>query len=266
MVAKMMQMKILKKHDANFTIFARSLYKDLEQTITSAMAKKNQTEEPNLLNVDEVYTKTEQFVDKNRSALTYGIGGLAALILGVLAYQSFVVTPAENGAEEAAWKAESYFEMDSLDLAAYGDGYEAGLEEIMTSEEGTSAGTRAAYRMGIFHRDAGAFDEAIAAFEQVDFSDQVIQVLSSGNIGDCYVELGDLNAALNHFEKAASLASSGLAESVLTPMFLYKAAIVQIELGEKSDAKKKLNRIVEDYPKSQQFKTAKGLASTLAKS
>ena len=77
MVAKMMQIKILKKHDANFTIFARSLYKDLEQTITSAMAKKNQTDEPSLLNVDEVYTKTEQFVDKNRSALTYGIGGLA---------------------------------------------------------------------------------------------------------------------------------------------------------------------------------------------
>tara|TARA_B110000503_G_scaffold139978_1_gene229655 strand:- start:4668 stop:5360 length:693 start_codon:yes stop_codon:yes gene_type:complete len=230
------------------------------------MAKKNQTDESNLLNVDEVYTKTEQFVDKNRSALTYGVGGLVVVILGVLAYQSFVVTPAENGAEEAAWRAESYFEMDSLDLAAYGDGYEAGLEEIMASESGTSAGTRAAYRMGVFHRDAGAFEDAIAAFEQVDFSDEVIQVLSTGNIGDCYVELGDYAAALNHFEKAASLASSGLAESVLAPMFLYKAAIVEIELGDMGSAQKKLNRIVADYPKSQQFNTAKGLVSSLNKS
>ena len=49
-------------------------------------------------------------------------------------------------------------------------------------------------------------------------------------------------------------------------MFLYKAAIVEIELGDKVNAQKKLNRIVEDYPKSQQFNTAKGLASSLVKS
>ncbi len=229
------------------------------------MAKKNQTDEPNLLNVDEVYTKTEQFVDKNRTSLTVGTGGLVALILGVLAYQSFVVAPAESGAEEAAWRAEAYFEMDSLDLAAFGDGYEAGLEEIMLNESGTSAGTRAAYRMGIYHRDAGAFEEAIAAFENVDFSDEVVRVLSTGNIGDCYVELGNYDAAIGQFEKAASYASSGLSETVLAPMFLYKGAIVNIELGDISSAETKLNRIVNDYPQSQQFNSAKGLVSSLAK-
>ena len=36
------------------------------------MAKKNATEE-NIINVDEVYTKTEQFVDKNRKALTLAL-------------------------------------------------------------------------------------------------------------------------------------------------------------------------------------------------
>jgi tetratricopeptide (TPR) repeat protein len=229
------------------------------------MAKKNQTDEPNLINVDEVYTKTEQFVDKNRTALTIGIGGLAVIILGGLAYQSFVLAPAESGAEESAWRAEAYFEMDSLDLAAFGDGYEAGLEEIMISETGTSAGGRAAYRMGVFHRDAGSFEEAISAFEEVDFSDEVIRVLSTGNIGDCYVELGDYEAAVNHFDKAVSYASSGLAESVLAPMFLYKAAIVNIELGDLDTAENNLNRIVSDYPQSQQFNTAKGLVSSIAK-
>ena len=230
------------------------------------MAKKNQTDEPNLINVDEVYTKTEQFVDKNRSALTIGIGGLAVIILSVLAYQSFVLAPAESGAEQSSWRAEAYFEMDSLDLAAFGDGYEAGLEEIMLSETGTSAGTRAAYRMGVYHRDSGAFEEAITAFEEVDFSDEVIRVLSAGNIGDCYVELGDYEAAINHFDKAISYASSGLAESVLVPMFLYKAAIVNIELGDMSSAKQNLSRIVSDYPESQQFNTAQGLASSIANS
>jgi TolA-binding protein len=135
----------------------------------------------------------------------------------------------------------------------------------MLNQPGTAAGQRAAYRMGIFHRDAGAYNEAIAAFEQVNFDDDVVGVLSIGNMGDCYVELGDYSEALNHFESAASKASSGLAETVLAPMFLFKAAIVQIELGDNNGAKGNLEQIVSDYPNSQQFSPAKGLATSLTK-
>ena len=86
-----------------------------------------------------MYTKTERFVDENRSTLTYGVGGLAVLILAVIGYQSFVVGPAEAAAETDAWRAENYFEMDSMSLAALGDGYAAGLEEVMADHEGTAA-------------------------------------------------------------------------------------------------------------------------------
>ena len=128
------------------------------------MAKKTKPEDDTLLDVGEVYTKTERFVDENRSNLTYGVGGLAVLILAVIGYQSFVVAPAEASAEVDAWRAENYFEMDSMSLAALGDGYAAGLEEVMADHEGTAVGQRAAYRMGIYYRDAGDFEGAIAAF------------------------------------------------------------------------------------------------------
>ena len=42
-----------------------------------------------------------------------------------------------------------------------------------------------------------------------------------------------------------------MAEDVLAPMFLYKGALVEIELGNNAQAKH-LDRIVEDYPTSQQ--------------
>jgi hypothetical protein len=106
------------------------------------MAKKTKPEDDTLLDVGEAYTKTEKFVDENRSSLTYGIGGVAALIIAVLAYQSFIAAPAEAQAEESSWRAESYFEMDSVDLAAYGDGFAAGLEEVMNDHSGTAAGNR----------------------------------------------------------------------------------------------------------------------------
>ena len=168
------------------------------------MAKKTKPEDDTLLDVGEVYTKTERFVDENRQTLTYGVGGLAVLILAVIGYQSFIVRPAEATAETEIWRSENYFEMDSLSLAAFGDGYAAGLEEVMMDHAGTPAAQRAAYRMGIYHRDAGDFDAAIAAFEEVNVNDDVVQVLAAGNIGDCYVELADYEAAADAFDRAIS--------------------------------------------------------------
>ena len=228
------------------------------------MAKKTKPEDDTLLDVGEVYTKTERFVDENRSTLTYGVGGLAVLILAVIGYQSFVVGPAEAAAETDAWRAENYFEMDSMSLAALGDGYSAGLEEVMADHEGTAVGQRAAYRMGIYYRDAGDFEGAIAAFEEVNVGDDVVQVLTAGNIGDCYVELADYESAQAAFNNAISLAISSMAEDVLAPMFLYKGALVEIELGNNAQAKKHLDRIVEDYPTSQQNNASEALAASLA--
>ena len=228
------------------------------------MAKKTKPEDDTLLDVGEVYTKTERFVDENRSTLTYGVGGLAVLILAVIGYQSFVVGPAEAAAETDAWRAENYFEMDSMSLAALGDGYAAGLEEVMADHEGTAAGQRAAYRMGIYYRDAGDFEGAIAAFEEVNVGDDVVQVLAAGNIGDCYVKLADYESAQAAFNNAISLATSSMAEDVLAPMFLYKGALVEIELGNNAQAKKHLDRIVEDYPTSQQNNASEALAASLA--
>ena len=228
------------------------------------MAKKTKPEDDTLLDVGEVYTKTERFVDENRRTLTYGVGGLAVLILAVIGYQSFVVGPAEAAAETDAWRAENYFEMDSMSLAALGDGYVAGLEEVMADHEGTAAGQRAAYRMGIYYRDAGDFEGAIAAFEEVNVGDDVVQVLAAGNIGDCYVELADYESAQAAFNNAISLSTSSMAEDVLAPMFLYKGALVEIELGNNAQAKKHLDRIVEDYPTSQQNNASEALAASLA--
>ena len=94
------------------------------------MAKKKAKEE-NIINVDEVYTKTEQFVDKNRNGLTYGLGGIAIVVLAFAGYEYLVQAPANANAEAAIFPAEHYFSKDSIELAQYGDGFSAGLEEIM---------------------------------------------------------------------------------------------------------------------------------------
>ena len=228
------------------------------------MAKKSNQEDV-IVNVDELYSKSEQFVDKNRKQLTMGLGGAAAIILVVIGYSSLVVAPKNTAAEEAAFMAEHYFAKDSSDLAMFGDGLNAGLEEIMNDYSGTPAAARAAFEMGIMHRDAADFEAAVEAFNQAGFNDDVFGPLTDANIGDCLVELGDLEGAEDHFASAASRAASGLAAKALSPMCSYKQALVLLELGEDDKARDVLEDLAEDFPNSTYASNATGLAASLAR-
>ena len=226
------------------------------------MAKKKATEE-NIINVDEVYTKTEQFVDKNRNALTYGLGGIALVVLTFAGYEYLVQAPANTKAEVAIFPAEHYFSKDSIELAQYGDGFSAGLEEIMDDHSGTYAASRAAYMVGIANRNAGLFEEAIEAFDQVALNDDVIKPFALAGIGDCYTDMGDYASAEPYFADAARSADYGLAANAIASNFHYKRALVLIELGRSGEAKDELGYIVEEHPNSIIFKTAKALHASL---
>lgn len=228
------------------------------------MAKKSNQDDI-LVDVDELYSKSEQFVDKNRKQLTMGLGGAAAVILLVIGYTSLVVAPKNMAAEEAAFMAEHYFAKDSADLAMLGDGLNAGLEEILSDHSGTPAAARAAFELGIMHRDAARFEDAVEAFNQAGFSDDVFGPLVDANIGDCLVELGDLEGAESHFASAASAAASGLAAKALSPMCSYKRALVLLELGDEDKARKVLKDLAEDFPNSTYAANATGLAASLAR-
>ena len=132
------------------------------------MAKKTNQDET-VLDVEELYSKSEKFVDDNKKQLSLGLGAVGALILVVIGYSSLVVAPKNQAAEEASFMAEHYFSKDSADLAMLGDGLSAGLEEVLNDHSGTPAAARAAFQLVIMHRDAARFDEAVDAFNQAGF-------------------------------------------------------------------------------------------------
>ena len=92
------------------------------------MAKKTNQDET-VLDVEELYSKSEKFVDDNKKQLSLGLGAVAAVILVVIGYSSLIVAPKNQAAEEASFMAEHYFSKDSADLAMLGDGLSAGLHE-----------------------------------------------------------------------------------------------------------------------------------------
>ena len=64
-------------------------------------------------------------------------------------------------------------------------------------------------------------------------------------LGDAYVELGDLEAAVNAFEAAAKTGNE-----VFAPMSLKKAGIAYLKLEDNEAARKAFTSIKENYPAS----------------
>ncbi|MEO0404321.1 MAG: tetratricopeptide repeat protein [Bacteroidota bacterium] len=220
------------------------------------MAKKTNQEET-IVDVQEVFSKTELFIDKNRSKLAIVIGALVLVVLGVIAYKQFVVNPKESKAQEAVWKAEQYASMDSLDLALDGDGLYDGFVQVAREHAGTKAASRANFYLGTISRDREEFDAAIDYFKKVEFKDDVIGPMASGNIGDCLVESGKVGEAIPYFEEAAMKAMNGKGAGFVAPLYLHKAAIANMDQGNNDKAEKHFRTIVDNYPEAQNINDAK---------
>lgn len=210
------------------------------------MAKQNKNTAHNKNVEFEELTSTENFFDKYKNLIIYSGVGVLVVILGIVAYQNFVVKPKEVESQEEIWNAMYDFQNDSLDLAANGSGEHAGFEEIADEYSGTSGGDIANYSMGIIEMERGNFEEALTYLQNTDFEDVIVGTLCLGLQGDCYVELGEYEKAVDYFEQAANRE----ANEFTTPMFLKKAGLTYEELGQNEKAVEVYTKIKDEYPNS----------------
>jgi len=224
---------------------------------------KEQKEEV-LVNVGDVYTRTEQFVDNNRKALAIGLGAVALAFIGFFAYQYLYQNPREQEAANALWRAQQWMEIDSTALALNGDGEYDGFESIIENYSGTKAARLAHYYAGIISRDNGEFQVALDHFMEADFGDETVGILAMGNVGDMYVQLENLEDGARWLEKAAREASSSSSRDFLGPIYCLKSAKVYMELGNNSKAINLLQEVTDQYDsKSQEYGEATKLLAML---
>ncbi len=91
--------------------------------------KKDQSEEV-IVDVQEVYSKTETFINENKNTLSTIVAIIAVIIGGYFAYNSFYLAPLQDEAQEQMFMAEKYFAKDSMNLAIHGDLQNLGFLEI----------------------------------------------------------------------------------------------------------------------------------------
>jgi len=210
------------------------------------MAKKTKDANPQTLkNVEQTLTKTEQFLEENYKPLLTGLGVIVALV-AIFWLGRIFLSKRNEEAQSQIYQAERYLEMDSLNLALYGDGNYLGFLDIAKEYKFTKAGNLARYGAGICFLHLGQYPDAIDFLEKYSKKDKVLGSLAIGATGDAYVELGDPDKGVEKYIEAADYAGN----SFNTPLFLMKAAEIYELNGQYSEALKIYERIQKEYPES----------------
>ncbi|TXD85095.1 tetratricopeptide repeat protein [Subsaximicrobium wynnwilliamsii] len=208
--------------------------------------------------LDEGANKAELWVGKNQKGIFIIIGVAAVILLGYLAYNKFIAGPKAEEAMNEMFTAQKYFNQavtgesaDSLyTLALKGGEGKFGMVDIASEYSGTPAGNLANYYAGMAYLNTKDYTNAVKYLSDFTTDDAVLGPVAKGGIGDSFVQLNQLEDALDYYEKAISASTN----DYTTPMYLFKAGNVAQSLGQKDKALQYFERIQQEFSDSDQAK------------
>ena len=221
------------------------------------MANKNKTEDQ-FAQIEEKLTRTEQFIEENQKSLMTIVGAIVAIVALFSIYQKFYIAPMEEEAQAEMYMAELYFQKDSFNLALNGDGQYLGFLDVADDYSSTNVGQLANYYAGLCYLNTTDFDNAIEYLGDFSSDDIVLSSLALGCIGDAYMELGDIDAALDAYASAVSNSSNDFT----APRYMMKQALIHDANGDSDKALNIYQSIKNDYKTSRE---ANGIEKYIAK-
>ena len=206
--------------------------------------------------LDDTASKSEQWIEKNSKILFYGLIIVISLILGFLGYNKYILEPKETEASNELAFPRKYFDeavsasssdVDSLlQLGLDGADNKYGFLDIASAYSGTKAGNIANYYAGISFLKMKDYQKAIEYLSKFSSDDQLLGPTALGAIGDAFADINQTEDALVYYEKAAYKKDN----QFTTPLFLFKAGKLAMDIGDFSKAEKIFTTIKEEYPKS----------------
>ena len=210
------------------------------------MAKQVDKTEETIVKVEEAFSKTELFIEKNQKIILIVLVAMVVVVLGFFGYKKLYLAPREAEAQSQMFMAEKYFEADSLNKALNGDGNYLGFLDIIDQYGITKSANLAHYYAGICFLKKGDFEKAIEQLKEFDSEDEFVGPMANMAIGDAYMELKQVDKAVDFYLKAADQRKN----EFTSPVCLQKAGWAYEELGKFDKALEVYKRIKEDYPRS----------------
>ena len=197
--------------------------------------------------VGEILSKTDQFVEKNLKQILIGLGVVIVIVVGVIAFRHNYLIPREQKAENALFPGQDYFANQQWDIALNGDSIDyIGFLGVIEDFGGTPSANLAKAYAGLCLYQLGDYEEALKMLKSYKGKDRLVAAQMLGAIGDCEVNLGNVEEGIVHFRKAADHAKS----SLLSPIYLRKAADAYESLGDYKAALEMHTAIQSNYPQS----------------
>jgi tetratricopeptide (TPR) repeat protein len=208
--------------------------------------KKQDNNNEQIADIVEGIHKVESFFREYKNILIYTVGGLILIFAVFFGYRELISKPMKAEALEQMIVPQNNFERDSFRLALKGQGsLEPGFESIAEEYSSTPSGNLANFYAGVCCLKLGEYNEAIDYFSKFKSDDEIFAARSLANIGNCYVELGDLENAVKYFVQAAHKK-----DNAASPSYLMKATAVYEKLGQYSKALELYEEIKYQYPES----------------
>jgi len=206
----------------------------------------------------EKLSSFEYYLEKHSKQIGILVAAIAVVIGGFFGYRWYVSSENEE-AQKQMFSAVYFFEADSLKKALNGDGPSIGLLKIAEDYGHTKAGKLAKFYIGSIYLKQAKYQDAIDNLKAYDSDDLLINPRANCLIGDAYLELNDLEPALQYYKKAALHAPN----KFFSPRYLMKAALVQELLKNYSDAVNTYDQVIQKYNDSQESADAKKLRARL---
>jgi tetratricopeptide (TPR) repeat protein len=198
-------------------------------------------------NVGEILSKSERFIETYKNHIMIGLGAIVLIVLSVLGIRQYYLIPKNAEAQEAIFLGENYLANRQWDLALNGDSVTyIGFLGIIDDYGFTQTGKLAKAYAGICYYHLGQYDEALEYLKSYSVDDKIISPVVTGLIGDCYVNINDVEKGVKYFKEAASKAGN----QYISPVYLKKAGLAYESLSDFEKAVKVYSTIKEKYASS----------------
>ncbi len=179
--------------------------------------------------IEVAISKTEAFIEKNQKQLIYAVLVVIVIVSGFILFNKYYKAPKETEAVSQMAKSQQYFALDSFKLALNGDGVDSrGFKRIIEDYGITKSANLANAYAGICCYKMGEYQKAVNYLQDFDGNEEInISTTVLGLTGDAYVELNNLDLALDYFAKAYETDNS-----MLSPIYLKKAGLIYESKGE----------------------------------
>ncbi len=202
--------------------------------------------------VENALTSSEAFIENNKSTLIIALGVIVAVVIGIIWYLN-VHNETKKEANESIYKAQSWFERDSFQLALNGSEELdfMGFEEVAEKYSNTPAGNLACAYAGVCYKNLGKNDDAIKYLKKFSAGGDLVSPAIYGAIGDCFFETNNIKEAESYYNKAIDSKNS-----LIAPIYMYRLAMLHFNNGNKSKAADLMESIKNDYPDSNEANDA----------